>query len=202
MSADPAPVARSVPLDREQILDATEVVLRRSGSGKASVVDVSRLLGVSHASIYRHFPSKAALRQAVTERWLAQVIDPLEAIVTAPGPALDRARRWFDTLTATKRELARRDPDLFATYLHLLDDSPDMVDVHVGVLLGQLSSIVAQGSIDGTIASADPAVTARAVFHAMSRFHHPLHVGYWQHPDLDDHYENVWLLVCRGLRPD
>ena len=57
-------------LTREEILDAAEEVLRRYGPAKANVVDVARALNVSHGSVYRHFPSKAALREAVAERWL------------------------------------------------------------------------------------------------------------------------------------
>ena len=56
------------PLDSEAILSATEEVLRRQGPSKAMVVDVARVLGVSHTAVYRHFPSKAALRKAVTRR--------------------------------------------------------------------------------------------------------------------------------------
>ena len=59
-------------LTAERILVAAEEVLRRYGPAKANVVDVARALGVSHGSVYRHFPSKAALRDAVTERWLAE----------------------------------------------------------------------------------------------------------------------------------
>ena len=81
----------------------------------------------------------------MTERWLEQVIDPLAVITAAEGPALDRARRWFVTLNATKRRLAEDDTDLFATYLDLLDDSPEMVDTHIGALLGQLEVIIRQG---------------------------------------------------------
>jgi Tetracyclin repressor-like, C-terminal domain len=81
----------------------------------------------------------------VTERWLEQVIDPLTVITAAEGPALDRARRWFVTLNTTKRRLAEDDPDPFATYLDLLDDSPEMVDTHIGALLGQLEVIIRQG---------------------------------------------------------
>ena len=55
------------PLSPEAILDTAEEVLRRYGPAKASVVDVARALGVSHGSVYRHFGSKAALRDAVTE---------------------------------------------------------------------------------------------------------------------------------------
>ncbi len=78
------------PLTAEQILDAAEDVLRRFGPEKANVVDVARALGVSHGSVYRHFSSKAALRDAVTERWLARVSDPLARDRRAP-PARPRS---------------------------------------------------------------------------------------------------------------
>jgi hypothetical protein len=44
-------------LTQERILEAAEEVLRRFGPAKANVVDVARALGVSHGSVYRHFPS-------------------------------------------------------------------------------------------------------------------------------------------------
>jgi len=49
------------PLTREQILAAAEEALRRYGPAKMNVVDVAAALGVSHGSVYRHFPTKAAL---------------------------------------------------------------------------------------------------------------------------------------------
>src|SRR5512147_3308620 len=75
------------PLTAERILEASEGVLRRFGPAKATVVDVARELGVSHGSVYRHFPSKAALRDAVAERWLHRISDPLEAVAKAKHPA-------------------------------------------------------------------------------------------------------------------
>ena len=60
------------PLTPERILEATEDVLRRYGPAKATVVDVARALGVSHGSVYRHFRTKSALREAVTARWLTR----------------------------------------------------------------------------------------------------------------------------------
>jgi len=64
-------------LTPERILETAEDVLRRFGPAKATVVDVARALDVSHGSVYRHFASKAALRDAVAERWLARISDPL-----------------------------------------------------------------------------------------------------------------------------
>ena len=48
-----------------RILDAAEEMLRRHGVQKTNVVDVARALGMSHGNIYRHFPSKQALLDAV-----------------------------------------------------------------------------------------------------------------------------------------
>ena len=58
----------NVVLTPERILEVTEDVLRRFGLAKATVVDVARALDVSHGSVYRHFPSKASLREAVAKR--------------------------------------------------------------------------------------------------------------------------------------
>jgi AcrR family transcriptional regulator len=52
-------------LTADRILDTAEEVLRRYGPAKATVIDVARALGVSHGNVYRFFPSKVALRDAV-----------------------------------------------------------------------------------------------------------------------------------------
>ena len=90
-------------LTSERILEAAEEVLRRYGPAKANVVDVARALGVSHGSVYRHFGSKAALRDAVTDRWLSEISKPLAAVAAGKGTAPERIRRWLDLLVRGKR---------------------------------------------------------------------------------------------------
>jgi AcrR family transcriptional regulator len=90
----------------ERILEAAEEALRRYGPTKANVVDVARALGVSHGSVYRHFPSKAALRDAVTERWLSEISQPLEAVAAGRG-LLPRACGAGST-ASSRRSGARR----------------------------------------------------------------------------------------------
>src|SRR5580700_1576260 len=87
-------------LTRERILKAAEEVIRRFGPGKATVVDVARALRVSHGSVYRHFASKAELRDAVARIWLARVNAPLQAIVAEDAPADKRLYRWLRELMA------------------------------------------------------------------------------------------------------
>lgn len=61
-----------IALTKERIREAAEDILRRFGPSKATVVDVARALSVSHASVYKHFTSKAELRYDATRIWLAR----------------------------------------------------------------------------------------------------------------------------------
>jgi AcrR family transcriptional regulator len=189
-------------LTPERILEAAEGVLRRYGPAKANVVDVARALGVSHGSVYRHYPSKAALRDAVTERWLADIAAPLEAVADEEGPAPERLRRWLDLLVDSKRSKALDDPELFATYIELTASARDVVKAHVDTLVGQLARIIADGVAQGAFEKAtDPLSAGRAVFDATARFHNPAHAPAWADPGIDAAYEAVRVLVLRGLEP-
>ncbi len=186
-------------LTRERILDAAEDVLRRFGPGKATVIDVARVLGVSHGSVYRHFSSKAALRDAVLERWLGRVSTPLAVIVEEKGPAAQRLRRWLDALIAVKQQKVQGDPELFATYVALAAGAREVIAAHVDLLAGQLSRIIADGVAQGEFTVADPAEAARAVIDATGRFHNPAHAAEWSDPGISAAFERVWALVLRGL---
>jgi AcrR family transcriptional regulator len=186
-------------LTAARILEAAEEVLRRYGPAKANVVDVARALGVSHGSVYRHFESKAALRDAVTERWLGSISEPLEAVAAGKGTAPERLERWLDLLVRSKRRRALDDPELFATYLALAAESREVVRAHVDTLVDQLTRIVADGVAEGAFTTDDPKPAARAAFDATSRFHNPAHAAEWADPQIDSAYEHVRSLVLRGL---
>ena len=187
-------------LTPQRVLEAAEEVLRRFGPSKATVVDVARVLGVSHGSVYRHFSSKTALREAVVNRWLERVSAPLAEIAAAEGAAADRLRRWLAALSAAKRAKAADDPELFATYVTLIAAAPAVEKAHVDTLVQQIGQIVSDGVARGEFVSPNSAVTARAVLHATARFHHPVHAPEWQAPDLDAEFDAVWSLILTGLR--
>ena len=186
-------------LTAERILEAAEEVLRRYGPAKANVVDVARALGVSHGSVYRHFASKVALRDAVTERWLSEISGPLEAVALGGGSAPERLGRWLDLLVASKRRRAFDDPELFATYVGLAAEAREVVGAHVEALVDQLARIIADGIAAGDFVAGDPRAAARAAFDATSRFHNPAHAAAWGDPGIDAAYERVRTLVLRGL---
>jgi AcrR family transcriptional regulator len=187
------------PLTAEAILDTAEEVLRRFGPAKASVVDVARALDVSHGSVYRHFPSKVALRDAVTERWLDRVSAPLEEIAIRRGKASTRLREWLTTLATSKQTMSAQDPELFETFRELTVAAREVVDAHVDHLAEQLARIVADGMASGEFAEGDAGTIGRAVLVATARFHHPAHAAEWSDPALSAEFDAVYALILQGL---
>lgn len=192
-------------LTAARILEATEEVLRRHGPDKATVVDVARALGVSHGSVYRHFRTKAALREAVTKRWLDRTTDELRRIADGHDrPARTTLRAWLAALFAAKRRKAGDDPELFATYRVLLAESSAVVGEHIADLVTQLTGIVEAGIARGefTAVPGGPGATARAVFSATNSFHDPAHAPEWSAPDIDEAFDALVELLVRGLTAD
>jgi AcrR family transcriptional regulator len=189
-------------LTAERILEAAEDVLRRYGPAKATVVDVARALGVSHGSVYRHFPSKVALRDAVVERWLARSGTPLAKIAAEKGKAAKRLRRWFDTLIAGKREKALGDTELFATYYALTKDAREIVKRYADRRFAEIETMIVEGIASGEFRRVNAKSTALALWNATTRFHNPTHAGEWVGPDIDTAFDDLWKLLMQGLAPD
>ena len=194
------------PLTLDRILATAEDVIRRFGPAKATVVDVARALGVSHAAVYRHVATKAELRDLVVGRWVETTMPPLRAIAAGPGPAPQRLRKLIDTLIAVKRRRAADDPEVFAAYRTLAQGAESVVTAHVDELVDLAAMVVRSGVKDGTFRTVDPVAAGRAVLLATSKFHHPAHAAEWADPRIDEAFNDVWQLLIDGLcdakRPD
>ena len=185
----------------ERILDAAEQVLRRHGAEKTNVVDIARVLGMSHGNIYRHFPSKKALLDAVAARWLHKVTSPLEAVADDPVlSAPERLVKWFDTLRVVKQHKVLDDPELFRVYHRLAMAAGELASEHVDGLLAQVERIIADGMAAGEFsARLDARLTARSCLHGMSSFHHPALLLHGALPEEED-ARAVLALLLAGLR--
>ena len=190
----------AVVLTPERILEATEDVLRRFGLAKATVVDVARALDVSHGSVYRHFPSKASLRDAVAKRWLDRANEPLCKLAAADGPAPERLEKWLRTMFAIKQKKVCDDPEMFATYLALAQDAREVVEAYKDKQVDLLVKILSDGVAEGVFEIDDLKATARAVFDSTVRYHHPAHAEEWAKPECPARIEALISLLLRGLQ--
>jgi AcrR family transcriptional regulator len=186
------------PLSEQRILTAAEDMVRRHGAGKATVVDVAQALGVSHGSIYRFFPTKVALREAVVGVWLGRTIAAQGSLVLE-GPVIGRLKTWFFAFFDLKRSQLRSDPELFEAFRLLSAEARSSVEAYKEALVAQLAELVATGIAAGELVPGDPVVVARALLGAMTKFHHPALAAGWESPQVLADLEPLWAVLARGI---
>src|SRR5258708_28790049 len=90
--------------NRERVLEAARLVLS-AGGRDASLEAVARRAGVGIGTLYRHFPTREALFEAVYRREVQQLSELAEQLKNEAAP-VDALRRWLRSnveLVATKK---------------------------------------------------------------------------------------------------
>jgi TetR/AcrR family transcriptional regulator, repressor of fatR-cypB operon len=95
---------------RESILDAALAAFTEHTFGSTSMAVVAQRAGVAVGSIYRHFPSKEALGNAVFQRWKALALERLRREVDLDAPTRDAYGQLWRSLVG----FAAEHPDAFA----------------------------------------------------------------------------------------
>jgi AcrR family transcriptional regulator len=76
-----------------RILTVASEHLRTFGLKRFTVVAVAEEAGMTHANVYRYFPSRVALIDAVVDLWLKATERKLADIADGPDPADDKLER-------------------------------------------------------------------------------------------------------------
>lgn len=159
---------------RARIADAAEALFRQIGYQKTSVADIAKACAMSPANVYRFFPSKSAINEAITHRLLDTVGSELEAIAQGGGSAGERLR-------ATARHLYRRDVELFFTEKRMHDMVGAAMTEHWGVIEGFITRVLAvwegllaAGMAGGEFRTLDAAATAVTFKHCLMLWTHPI----------------------------
>lgn len=183
---------------REKAIAAALARMRRIGFDKVRLSDVARDIGVSHAALYAHFTDKAALLDAVTERWLGEIAVTAAVVAEAGGGPDERAVEWLVALYRMKRTRALDDPEPHRAFDMASALAKPFVAAHLDRLLSQLAGLLkaAEPAID----DAEAARRARLVYRATTAFHHPSLVAQTAADDLEPELRALSALLLRGLR--
>jgi AcrR family transcriptional regulator len=105
--SSPPPLRADARRNRERLMAAAESVLDERGVA-ASLDDIAKAAGVGNATLYRHFPSRGQLIEALYDQRISALCERATALTTSPepGPAL---LTWLHELAvhvATSRVLA------------------------------------------------------------------------------------------------
>ncbi len=176
-----APVARPRRAAADEPADARLLAiaadhLKRFGPKAVTVVSIADEAGMTHANVYRYFPSKAALIDAVAGLWLKELETLIAAIADAPDPADDKLERLLQAWARAHRDLLHRNRHLFDVYCDATGTARALVRKHRARLRHLLERVIDEGIATGKFDPRDRDRALAFIGDAAFRFINPLAV--------------------------
>jgi AcrR family transcriptional regulator len=139
--------------NRDRLLEAAKTVFS-AGGPDASLEAVARTAGVGIGTLYRHFPTREALFEAVYRHEVQQLADFAERLKKEKRP-IEALRQWMRSVVkfvATKKGMSTALALAIAKDSDLVSDSSDRLTRAIGLLLEQA---VAASEIRSDVSSED-----------------------------------------------
>jgi AcrR family transcriptional regulator len=186
---------------RDAILDTADRLFRQAGYGKTTIGDIAAALGMSGANVYRFFPSKSAINNAICERLMAAQRKLVAAAAAEPGTAAERLTRLITTLGRVNREMLTDERRVFDMVDVAIAENWAAIEAHVDAMHALAGSIVADGIASGEFSPGDPLALGAAAMNACAQLLHPtLLVQCSRKEDAAKQAERVVWLAIEALR--
>jgi AcrR family transcriptional regulator len=184
---------------KEKAIDIMMVQMREVGFDKVRLTDIAREIGVSHAALYAHFKDKTALFDAVSDRWLQEIDENLEAICSKQKDPAEKILSWMLTLHRAKVAKVTHDPELYKAFDLSTAIMKPFVKRHMESMHSQLLGLVTEAIAKRKMKGADPDTMVLILKESMMAFHHPKLVAHNIHQKREQLLKQVLESVLKGL---
>ncbi len=193
-----APNRRSREDMRNEILAVAWDLFRELGA-RATIADIAQRLGMSSANVYRFYPSKQALAEAVCINQLGNLIDAARAAASGAGAPSARIRAMLLTLNQRMRDQMTNQSRVHEIVdVALREKWPAIETFHEGcaTLAAQL---VAEGQATGEFGPGDPVLLGMQTLLACAVIYHPTLIAECPESEMPARTEQVVAFALRAL---
>ena len=170
--------AKAKPDDtRARIMDTAEALFRRIGYHKTAVADIAAELKMSPANVYRFFPSKNAIIEAICQRCLGECEERAWAAARSRGSAAERIERLVLEILAYHRENLLTDEKVNDMVLAAIELNWEAIRAHKEHMRMVFEAILRDGIERGEFEPVDPRKTSSLLFLSLVHFCHPVLVA-------------------------
>src|SRR5271165_979967 len=152
MSNHPMPLGPAVvraEAARTAIVETADRLFRTLGYQKTTVADIARALGMSPANVYRFYPSKLAINEAVAARLLGTLDAAVWRVARGPGSPADRLRLLFRTLQELTISLFFDEKKMHDMVAAAMEQDWPVIDDYVRTVETAIRHIVMDGQAEG-----------------------------------------------------
>jgi AcrR family transcriptional regulator len=170
--------AKTKPDDtRARIMDTAEALFRRLGFGKTAVADIAADLKMSPANVYRFFPSKNAIIEAICQRCLGELEERAWTVARSRGSAAERIERLVLEILAYHKENHLTEQRVNDMVLAAIEFSWGAIRAHKEHMRMVFEAVLREGVERGEFEPVDARETSRLLMLSLVQFCHPVLVA-------------------------
>ncbi|HEX2351500.1 MAG TPA: TetR/AcrR family transcriptional regulator [Xanthobacteraceae bacterium] len=188
---------------RARIMDTAEALFRRLGYAKTAVADIAGELKMSPANVYRFFPSKNAIIEAICQRCLGDLEDTAWAVARSRGSAAERLERLVLEILAYHRENHLTEQRVNDMVLAAIELSWGAIRAHKEHMRMVFEAVLREGIERGEFERVDPRETSRLMMISLVNFCHPVLVAQYlqDQGDLETDARATIRFLLRAITP-
>jgi AcrR family transcriptional regulator len=188
---------------RARIMDTAEALFRRLGYAKTAVADIAAELKMSPANVYRFFPSKNAIIEAICQRCLGELEDTAWAVARSRGSAAERLERLVLEILAYHRENHLTEQRVNDMVLAAIELSWGAIRAHKEHMRMVFEAVLREGIERGEFERVDPRETSRLMMISLVNFCHPVLVAQYlqDQGDLETDARATIRFLLRAITP-
>jgi AcrR family transcriptional regulator len=152
-----------------RLLDLAADHIRQHGLARTTVVAIAREAQMSHGNVYRYFPSKEALVDAVSTQWLKVIEAGARDICDAPDPVFDKLERILAGVHSAYRNKLESDPKIFDLFVEASREGRGVARRHRLKLQAEVTRVVEEAGFS----PADQRRALALIFDMCHRFLNP-----------------------------
>jgi AcrR family transcriptional regulator len=168
------PTAPPAETHEARLVDIARAHVRKFGHARTTVVGVAADAGMTHANVYRYFPSKAALLDEVVASGLRPLEARLREAADGADPAHDKLERMLIAIHRDYRGKLDDDPALFDLLIEALAGDRPSARKHRARVQSEIQRVLEEGVSSGAFAMTDRRRAMSLIFDAAHRFIHPV----------------------------
>jgi AcrR family transcriptional regulator len=170
----PAPTADET---RARIVTEAERLFRHYGYSKTTVADIADACAMSSANVYRFFPSKSAINEAICAAIISNFEGQLRKVASSDAPASVRLTQLIELLARNTAEMLSHEKKVHEMVVVAMEENWGAIDRHLDFIEVLIANIVASGIESGEFRRQDPKQAARCIHFALAGLKHPVVVA-------------------------
>lgn len=188
---------------RERILSVAEEHFRRIGYAKTAVADIAGALAMSPANIYRFFPSKLAINNALCARIMQETDALMLEIAARPEPASQRLMSLVVELHRHNKAKLTNEHRLFDMVEVAMEENWPAIEEHCSCVVCQIARIISDGIAAGEFRPVDVPEFSKTAFEALAKVFHPTMIAQCAQfeTDQEDQARRIAGLILAALKP-